>query len=54
MKKLGLNLWIDKKININKMLYFMSKDKNTGDLINLVLIKGLGNNTKKGEIFFMA
>ena len=53
MKKLGLNLWIDKKININKMLYFMSKDKkNTGDLINLVLIKGLGRQYQKRGNFF--
>lgn len=53
MKKLGLNLWIDKKININKMLHFMSKDKkNTGDLINLVLIKGLGRQYQKRGNFF--
>jgi 3-dehydroquinate synthetase len=53
MKKLGLNLWFDKKININKMLYFMSKDKkNTGDLINLVLIKSVGKQYHKKRNFF--
>lgn len=53
MKKLGLNLWFDKNINIKKMLYFMSKDKkNTGDLINLVLIKGIGKQYHKKSNFF--
>ena len=54
MKKLGLNLWFDKNIDIKKMLYFMSKDKkNTGNLINLILIKGVGKQYhKKGNFFY--
>jgi len=53
MKKLGLNLWLDKNINIKQMLHLMSKDKkNSGDLINLVLIKKIGQQYYKKRSFF--
>ena len=53
MKKLGLNLWLDKNINVEKMMYFMSNDKkNNSDYINLILIKAIGKQYHKKNNFF--
>lgn len=53
MIRFGLNLWFDRNISIKKLISYIKKDKkNTGNNINLVLIKKIGLQYKKGKFYF--
>jgi 3-dehydroquinate synthetase len=53
MIKTGLNLWFDKTISIKKLISYIKRDKkNTGNNINLVLIKKIGLQYKRDKSYF--
>jgi|SRR3989344_101005 len=54
MKKIGLNIYLEKDIDIDKWVELMMRDKKaSSDSVNLVLINGIEKPYEKdGEIFF--
>ena len=54
MKELGLNIYIDRNINVDNLVNFMMRDKKSSSTgINLVLINGIARPySKKGVPFY--